>query len=295
MNSTLTRMQKSLIFILLVFCITLPLLGTIGYAILNKEVTSLKEANAALVEEIDSLNRASAALVEEIAGLKGTSGHTDLDEEITSLKKEIEHLGEEDDSIWDSLRELYFRKPLQDHSNYYLLGRVAAGDQKLIKLKNEHDVIYTWSDYINEEYDKARKDEYLSAFKAAISTDEILRERVLYYLHDLCGYDVAMPYTLADPDEADEASKAIALEHFINRLELSPSGDVLYYPFDGDIRPYYTNFTIRYISSIDFDYFDENSGRGPVFKTLENYEPEYNEYGHIWYEYQSAGLCCICF
>ena len=265
MKSTLTRMQKGIVIILSVFCVLLLLFASIGYATLTREIANLKATNYHQARKLE--NQYST---------------------ISSLKYSV-------DFLKDDVSELNLRKPLQDHSNYYLLGRVAAGDQKLIKLKNEHDVVCTWSDYINEEYDKARKDEYLSAFKAAISTDENLRERVLYYLYDLCGYDVAMPYALADPDEADEASKAIALEHFINRLELSPSGDVLYYPFDGDIRPYYTSFTIRYISSSDFDYFDENSGRGPVFKTAENYEPEYNEYGHIWYDYQSAGLCCICF
>lgn len=262
MKSILTKMQKDVAIILSAFCILILLFGSIGYASLVREITELKATNKRQDRELD-----------------------DHDTEIFSLS-----------SVQDDISELYLRKPLQDHSNYHLLNEVAAENQKLTKLKNEHDVMYTWDEFINEEYNKAREDEYLSAFKAAISTDENLRKSVLCYLHDLCGYEVDMPYTLTDLDEADEASKASAIEHFVNRLRLATDGNVLYYPFDGDIRPYHTFFTLRYISSSDLDYFDENSGYGPVFKTAENYEPEYDENDiHIWYEYKTAGLCCIYF
>lgn len=261
MMSTLKK-ENWLVKILSAFCVMLLLLGSIGYASLVREIAELKATNRHQDRELD-----------------------DHDTKIFSLS-----------SVQDDISELYLRKPLQDHSNYHLLNEVAAENQKLTKLKNEHDVMYTWDEFINEEYNKAREDEYLSAFKTAISTDESLRKSVLYYLYDLCGYGHDMPYTLTNPDEADEASKASAIEHFVNRLRLATDGNILYYPFDGDIRPYHTFFTLRYISSSDLDYFDENSGYGPVFKTAENYEPEYD--GNdilIWYEYKTAGLCCIYF
>lgn len=262
----MSTLKKDLVIALSIVCIAVLLLSAFGFADLHKEIAGLKETNAA------------------------------LNEEIANLKEMSEDHGNADSLIWNHLRELYFRKPLQEQSNYDLLVRATTGETcKLHTLKGENDVAYWKAGFVSEEYNKAREEEYLSAFKAALSADEGLQRSALNYLNHVCANydDFDLPYppnALADLKKADEASKALALEHFTNRLGLSMSGTIYYYPIDGDVRPLETWFTLRFISSGDFDWFDDHLESGTKFIDLENNGQKYDG---SWYEYKSAGLCCI--
>ena len=127
MKGTLSRMQKDLVTILSVLCVMLLLFASIGYATLNKEIANLKATNDYQARELE--NQYST---------------------ISSLKYSV-------DFLKDDVSELNLRKPLQDHSNYHLLHEVAAENQKLTKLKNEHDVMYTWDELSTKSTTKRAK------------------------------------------------------------------------------------------------------------------------------------------